>query len=432
MADILGAGRNFVAAIAAEGQCLVYEVRGPGDMRLCVSMALPHNVSAAHVGPLGADDRARLAVATEDDYVLVFDLTGVHKADDDNGDKPVVVEAKSVLEQKLLLENCQVESVSCVRSADRARATLLGVMCEGPPHTAHFYVHYGNTFSCQSLPPEGTAVVDGDADDDDDKETEEEGGKKEEEQKEDKSGGSNMREERIHGKTLASVQIEHETLPSGLFAVVSHHGDVGLYRLLPLLSHLDPAATAEDRALPVAEPVWVQRIRDLPVLSLSLARVHGPARPPAIVVCCWNGVTHLFDVDGHHAKFSFVHNVQAFAAGAFALTPGRAATCFAYATFHHKVVLYHDVECMCLPALSFLDTLCADPDVPPLLAALVDPAAPDRAAEAYSVVRAVLQQTLLPAADCHLYAAALQSRIDALRKGDDADGAKDADAEDAQ
>lgn len=211
------------------------------------------------------------------------------------------------------------------------------------------------------------------------------------------------------------MQIEHGTLPSGLFAVVSHHGDVGLYRLLPLLSHMDPAATAEDRALPVTEQVWVQRIRDLPVLSLSLVAVHGPARPPAVVVCCWNGVTHLFDVDGHHAKFSFVHNVQAFAAGAFALAPGaRASTCFAYATFHHRVVLYHDVECMCLPALSLLDTLAADPDVPALLAALVAPTAHDRAAEAYSIVRAVLQQTLLPAADCRLYAAALQSRIDAL------------------
>ncbi len=99
----------------------------------------------------------------------------------------------------------------------------------------------------------------------------------------------------------------------------------------------------------------------------------------------------------------------------FALAPGaRASTCFAYATFHHRIVLYHDVECMCLPALSFLDTLAADPDVPALLAALVAPNAHDRAAEAHSIVRAVLQQTLLPAADCRLYAAALQSRIDAL------------------
>lgn len=398
MADILGAGRNFVVAIAAEGQCLVYDVRGRGDMRLCVAMALPHNVSAAHVGPLGADDRARLAVATEDDSVLVFDLTAV-RPDTGTGAEapPVVVEARSVLEQKLLLENCQVESVSCVRSADRARAAVLGVMCEAPPDTAHFYVHYGHTFCCQSLPaqestssssPTATTTTE---------------------------GATATREERIHGKTLASVQIEHETLPSGLFAVVSHHGDVGLYRLLPLLSHLDPAATAEDRALPVTEQVWVQRIRDLPVLSLSLVALHGAARPPVVVVCCWNGVTHLFDVDGHHAKFSFVHNVQAFAAGAFALAPGaRASTCFAYATFHHRIVLYHDVECMCLPALSFLDTLAADPDVPALLAALVAPNAHDRAAEAHSIVRAVLQQTLLPAADCRLYAAALQSRIDAL------------------
>ena len=123
MADILGAGRNFVVAIAAEGQCLVYDVRGRGDMRLCVAMALPHNVSAAHVGPLGADDRARLAVATEDDSVLVFDLTAV-RPDTGTGTgaeteasaeaaapapAAVVVEARSVLEQKLLLENCQVE-----------------------------------------------------------------------------------------------------------------------------------------------------------------------------------------------------------------------------------------------------------------------------------------------------------------------------------
>ena len=224
------------------------------------------------------------------------------------------------------------------------------------------------------------------------------------------------REEKMHGKTLVTGPLDHKSLPSGLFAAVSHHGDVALFRLLPLLPRLDPAATDDDKAQPVTQQLWLHHIDDVPVLSISIVAVHGPERPPVIVVCCWNGVTHLFDVEGHHAKFSFVHNVQSFAAGCFALEPGRQSMCFAYATFHHMIVLYHHVECMCLPSRTLIDILCADPEVTALLSELVAESSVDRPAEAYGIIRTILQQQLLNPKDCAQYADDLQDRLTALQQ----------------
>ena len=90
--------------------------------------------------------------------------------------------------------------------------------------------------------------------------------------------------------------------------------------------------------------------------------------------------------------------------------------CFAYTTFHHMIVLYHHVECMCLPSRTLIDTLCSDSEVPLLLSELVPASSLDRSGEAYSIIRTILQQKIVNLNECVVYADALQERLDALRK----------------
>jgi hypothetical protein len=201
----------------------------------------------------------------------------------------------------------------------------------------------------------------------------------------------------LHRKTEVIASLKHEN-KAGLFAVSSFHGDLSLKQL------------GESRNV----GLWVRCFEDLPVLTTVKADVmHNGSE--SLVVCSWNGATHIVDIAGQTVRFPFGQSVRAFTAGTYSPMPGKASTCFVYATFYEEIVVYYDVSLpsTLLPALR--DTLDQELDEACEILALPGVKA-EREREKAELLRMVLQCPFSTTEMYERYRSKLQSQADTLRK----------------
>jgi len=286
--DINNEGRNYAICIAAEGRCCILEVT---DQIVCIAtFSVPYNVSAAYVGCIGPEKKTKLVIGTTDSDVTIFNIE--LKSTQPNKKREVILTNEPTTEV-----GCgQIESISVLRSEEGKEYLVFGVLAESVPDTAKYFlfqngvqkeeVHVGPVHACSS-------------------ETEE--------------------KLTSHGRSIVS---RIPLTSDNSYCVATSHGDLGLYKM-------PDSKTGETVAL------WRSRVADLPLLALETACLVEGSDEKCAVVAAWNGITHIFDSTGRHARFIFNHNTQAFSAGNYS----NCGTCFVYATFHHHIVVYTGVVC---------------------------------------------------------------------------------------
>ena len=64
----------------------------------------------------------------------------------------------------------------------------------------------------------------------------------------------------------------------------------------------------------------------------------------SVVICSWDGMTHIIDKNFYTAAYNFGENVCGFCAGRYCIDSQENVPCFCYVTFSNRIVLYHNVE----------------------------------------------------------------------------------------
>ena len=275
---------------------------------------VPYNVSAVYIGVIGPEKKTKLVIGTTDSNVTILNIE--LKDSLSNGKREVVLTNEPTIE----IGSGQIESISVFHSEEGKEYLVFGVLAESAPDTAKYYVYHNGM---QRQVPVGPVSTD----------------PFEFEQK-----------PTSYGRSVAS---SCSLTSDGSYCVATSHGDLGLYGM-------PDTKTGETHA------VWRSRVIDLPLLALEIACLIENSDEKCAVATAWNGVTHVFDSTGRHARFIFNHNTQAFSAGSY----GNCGTCFVYATFHHHIIVYTGVVCPSFRPVTLQKMISSDKELTKALRAL--------------------------------------------------------------
>lgn len=392
--DVLNAGRNFVTVATAEGRCYVFEAiasssssssssqqQQPTPLRRVARFRTPPNVSALLVADCDADGANELVLGTTDHALIAFAVVSKQQQQLQGAaavpppllshtpppsmltprSPPVAPAAAAAVtpasEQQLQLQSDdffgnaaaaeewtlrekrewtldgQVESLAMLhdRKSGGSGALLVGILCEADsPAQAQYLVIRGGTVErhtiaegqpiLRSAPVAVSAAVSG---------SPTSSLAAAAAASSDSSScapaplSASSSSVHVAGGRVGALHRKTEVVPfgdgDGSYVVSSFHGDLAL----------KPGR-------------WLRCCEDIPVLKAVAA--HDAQGRPVMVVCSWNGATHVVDANGAASRFAFGQSVRAFTAGMFSTEPGRSELCFVYVTFHDEIVLFPNVK----------------------------------------------------------------------------------------
>lgn len=360
--DVLNEGRNFIIVATAEGLCHIYSIE-PGENSLLkrhAKLRVPHNVSSMLVSDIDGDGANELVIGTTGHAVYMFDLVSVPMAScsstpvslssspvpqhdttllqPDSTDKRTSqaceMEWKLRLKREFLFDG-QIESLAAIplksgESGAAAAALAVGIL--------------GESQECSHL--EYRTVIDGKIY----PHVIETGDLNSEKKKRDK-----VREQ---PQEHTDVDFHRKTEIVSLSKDLSN--DCSMYVVSSFNGHVILQKHEGDRySAPVT--LWRKSIANVPLLTSVAASVVEESKESGcdnIVVCSWDGTTHIYDVEGNSLRFMFGHSIRAFAAGKYRIGESEEpSTCFIYLTFHGKIVIYYNIKIHQMRSYSLVDVL---------------------------------------------------------------------------
>lgn len=390
--DVLNKGRNFIIVATAEGLCHIYSIES-GEvslLKIIAKLRVPHNVSSMLVSDIDGDGANELVIGTTGHAVYIFDVISIpmssspsssssslfsalstpaslssspipqHDSSSSSSsllsssllemsEKKTEVEWKLKLKKEFLFDG-QIESLAAIPvESDKADTVLaVGILGESQEYS---HLEY-RTVIDDEIYPHVIEVNDLNKDDDNEK-------KKKEEEEKDKNNDENMHDHvqsqvqpqehvdiDFHRKTEIVSLSKNSKNGCSMYVVSSFNGYVALQK-------------HEGSKLSAPVTLWRKSIANVPLLtSVVTSVVKEESEYDNIVVCSWDGTTHIYDVDGNSLRFVFGHSIRAFAAGKYRIMEGEEpSTCFIYLTFHGKIVIYYNIKIQKMYTYSMVDML---------------------------------------------------------------------------
>jgi len=380
--DVLNTGRNAVTVATAEGRCYVFAAEQAQPLRRVARFRIPPNVSALLVADIDADGANELVLGTTDHTLVAFVAVHTPPSLNTTAAAAAAAAAPSVavtapppaytpqltlfapsstsprsppmaplsptshapaaasttatatpeplhsvgefsaewslrIKREWVLEG-QVESLAILRHSSGgggSDALLVGMLCEAnSPAQATYLTVTGGTVErhtiaegCPNVVPHSKPLSTSSSS---------------------LPTAATAARANLHRKTEVIAFGDND----GTYVVSSFHGDLAL----------KPGR-------------WLRCWEDIPVLKAVTAR--DTEGKPVVIVCSWNGATHVVDADGNASRFAFGQSVRAFTAGMFSVEPGRPGLCFVYVTFHDEIVLYPNIVLKPAHLPTLVDTL---------------------------------------------------------------------------
>lgn len=360
--DVLNKGRNFIIVSTAEGLCHIFSIE-PGDDSLLQSNAklrVPHNVSSVLVSDIDGDGANELVIGTTGHVVYIFDVISVPKSSSsstpvslsssplpqhdsssslllETPDKKSQVEMEWKLNlKKEFLFDGQIESLASIpfEASEQGAALAVGILGESQNYS---HLEY-RTVIDGKVYPHVIEVSDLDKEEQDQVRLQLQLQQLQPQEHTDVD---------FHRKTEIVSLSKKVNSDCSMYVVSSFNGYVALQK------HESSSCSST----PVT--MWRKSIANVPLLtSVAASVVEEESDYDNIVVCSWDGTTHIYDVEGNSLRFVFGHSIRAFAAGKYRITESEEpSTCFIYLTFHGKMVIYYNIKIPKMHTYSMVDVL---------------------------------------------------------------------------
>lgn len=357
--DVLNKGRNFIIVATAEGLCHIYSVEGGMEdpLRSIVKLRVPHNVSSMLVADIDGDGANELMIGTTGHAVYIFEIistpptsaevtaTAARAADEALPSSQAEPGWKLNLKKEFLF-NGQIESLAAIpfKAGETGVALAVGILGESQDYS---HLEYSTVIDGEAY-PHLIEVSDLDKEEQDlallQLQLQQQAHQQHHQQQQ------QQQQERIdvdfHRKTEIVALPKNSQSNSSMYVVSSFNGYVALQK-----------HEGDRRSAPVT--MWRKSITNVPLLTSVVASViEEKSDYGNIVVCSWDGTTHIYDVEGNSLRFVFGHSIRAFAAGKYRITEGEEpSTCFMYLTFHDKIVIYYNIRIPRMHTCTMVDVL---------------------------------------------------------------------------
>lgn len=357
--DVLNKGRNFIIVSTAEGLCHIFSIEAGEDSLLQnnAKLRVPHNVSSMLVSDIDGDGANELVIGTTGHVVYIFDVISVPKSA--SSSTPVSLsssplpqhdstllespEKKSQVEmewklnlKKEFLFDGQIESLASIpfEASEQGVALAVGILGESQNYS---HLEY-RTVVDGKIYPHVIEVSDLDKEEQDQVRLQLQLQQLQPQEHTDVD---------FHRKTEIVSLSKKSNGGCSMYVVSSFNGYVALQK------HESSSCSST----PVT--MWRKSIANVPLLTSVVASVvEEESDYDNIVVCSWDGTTHIYDVEGNSLRFVFGHSIRAFAAGKYRITESEEpSTCFIYLTFHGKIVIYYNIKIPKMHTYSMVDVL---------------------------------------------------------------------------